>query len=99
MAIIVKRPRARIDLAEIWEYIAEDNVEQADAFIGTIDRAFHALAEQPDMGRWRDELAKSLRSLPVGRYIVFYLPLPDGVEIVRVLHGARDLYALFHEED
>ena|ERR1039457_4993304 len=99
MSIIVKHPRARIDLAEIWEYIAEDNVEQADAFIETIDQRFHALAEQPNMGRLRDELAEGVRSFSIGRYIVFYLPLSKGVEIVRVLHGARDLNALFHEED
>jgi toxin ParE1/3/4 len=74
-------------------------VSQADAFIETIDQKFHLLAEQPNMGRLRDELVEDLRSFPVGRYIVFYLSLPKGVEIVRVLHGARDLDALFHEED
>ena len=96
MPIIVKRPRARIDLAEIWVNIAEDNVARADAFIETIDQKFHILSEQPKMGRLRDELEEGLRSFPVGRYIIFYLPLPQGIEIVRVLHGARDLDALFH---
>jgi len=48
----------------------------------------------------RDELAADLRSFPVGRYVIYYRSLPNGVEIVRVLHSARDLNAdFFAEED
>jgi len=50
------------------------------------------------MGRSRPGLATDLRSLPVGRYVIFYVPLPKGVEIVRVLHGARDIESVLHEE-
>lgn len=98
MARIVKRPRALADLAEIWAYIADDSTKNADAFAGLIDEKFHALARQPGMGRARPELGKSLRSFPVGRYVIFYLPLPKGVEIVRVLHGARDIEEVFTDE-
>ena len=48
-------------------------------------------ATQPQMGRPRDELSTGLRSLPHGRYVVFYVPLADGIEVVRVLHGSRDI--------
>jgi toxin ParE1/3/4 len=85
-------------LAEIWAYIADDSTEHADAFAALIDDKFHALARQPGMGRARPELDKSLRSFAVGRYVIFYLPLPKGVEIVRVLHGARDIEAFFSDE-
>ncbi|MFH0789091.1 MAG: type II toxin-antitoxin system RelE/ParE family toxin [Pseudomonadota bacterium] len=98
MPVIITRPLAGSDLVEIWGYIAEDNEAQADAFIDTLDRKIHILAERPNMGRPRDELAKDLRSFPVGRYVIFYIPLADGVEIVRVLHGARDLDALFNPD-
>lgn len=91
MPVIIKRPCARTDLIEIWDYIADDSEARADAFIDTIDRKIRALAEQPNMGRARDELETGLRSFPVGRYVIFYLPIPEGVDIVRVLHGARDL--------
>lgn len=47
------------------------------------------------MGRLRDELTEGLRSFPVGRYVIFYRIVQDGVEIVRVLHGARDLDSIF----
>jgi toxin ParE1/3/4 len=49
------------------------------------------LAEFPGLGRQRDELGPAVRSFPVGNCIIFYLPLADGVEVIRVLHGARDI--------
>ncbi len=99
MTAIIKTPRARSDLAEIWDYIADDSEERADAFIDTIDQKLRALAARPGMGRFRDELVDGLRSFPVGRYVIFYRTLPEAIEIVRVLHGARDLDSFFHPDD
>jgi hypothetical protein len=50
------------------------------------------------MGRVRDELAADLRSFPFGRYVIFYEPIEDGIDVVRVLHGARDIDAVFGED-
>jgi toxin ParE1/3/4 len=50
------------------------------------------------MGRSRDELLPGLRSFPFGRYILFYLPLTDGVDLIRVLHSARDIDAVFSSD-
>jgi toxin ParE1/3/4 len=50
------------------------------------------------IGRARPELFADLRSLPFGRYVIFYLPRKRGIEVVRVLHGARDLKSLFDED-
>jgi toxin ParE1/3/4 len=47
------------------------------------------------MGRRRPELAPGIHGFPVGRYVVFYRPSSNGIEIVRVLHGARDLEQQF----
>ena len=99
MSSIVLLPRAIGDLAEIWDYIADDSEARADAFIDLLDGKIHTLARRPHMGRAREELAEGLRSFPVGRYIIFYRPMPKSIEIIRVLHGARDLHALFDEED
>jgi len=99
MPIIIKRPRARSDLSEIWNYIAEGNETLADAFVGLIDQKFHGLAGHPNLGRSRNELEEGLRSFPVGMYIIFYRVIPAGVEIVRVLHGSRDLNAIFNSDD
>jgi len=86
---------ARSDLEEIWCYIAQDNPDMADRFIHALVSRFPLLATMPEMGRSREELSPRLRSLSVGHYILFYRPMVNGVEIARVLHGARDLPPLF----
>jgi len=99
VAVIVLQPRAKADLSDIWQFIAEDSDDQADAFIDLIDQKFQLLAQQSGLGRRREELAEGLRSFPVGRYVIFYLPIPGGVQIVRVLHGARDIEAALTKPD
>lgn len=86
---------ARADLDEIWLYIAQDNPDAADRFICALVTRFPRLASMPEMGRRREELAPHLRSLAFGNYVIFYRPMEKGVEIARVLHGARDLPPLF----
>lgn len=82
---------ARKDLDEIWFYIASDNPDAADRYVRSLISRFPLLASMPHIGRLREELAPRVRSLPVGRHVIFYFPMEDGVEIVRVLHGSRDL--------
>jgi toxin ParE1/3/4 len=53
------------------------------------------LAGQPLLGRLRPELAPNLRSFPVDNHVIFYRPIDHGIEVARVLHGARDIDALF----
>jgi toxin ParE1/3/4 len=96
MPEVAIRPRARIDIAEIWEFIAEDSEPQADAFVDRFDAEFLLLAQQPGIGRKRDELLAGLRSFPFERYMIFYFAIPDGIEVVRVLHSARDVDVQFH---
>ena len=88
-------PAARSDLDEIWFFIAQDDPEAADKFIRAIVSRFPKLAAMPELGRQREELSPRLRSFPVGRYVVFYRPMENGIETARVLHGARDLPPLF----
>lgn len=99
MANILKRPRAKADLVEIWDYIADDSENRADAFIETVNQKLTVLAERPNIGRARDELGKNIRSFPVGRYVIFYMPIQGGIDVVRVLHGARDLDISFGSEE
>jgi toxin ParE1/3/4 len=96
MPTIIKRPYVHTDLVEIWDNIADDSEARADKFIDELDAVFRKLARKPMLGRLRDELAKDMRSFPYGNYLIFFLPLEDGVEIVRVLYGGRDLNAIFH---
>jgi toxin ParE1/3/4 len=88
-----KSQQAEIDVTSIWNYIAVDNVKAADALIDRIERTFDMLAEQPFAGRARGDLLPKLRSFPVGSYVIFYFPIPDGVEVVRVMSGRQDVDA------
>jgi len=85
---------ANSDLLEVWIYVAEDSEEAADGLIDEFARLFDQLADNPGLGRLRDDLGSRLRSFPVKTYLVFYRPLDDGVEVARVLSGYRDLAAL-----
>lgn len=97
MPVVLKRPRAVDDLIEIWDHIAEDSVARADTFIDYVDEALGLLATQPMLGRSREELRRSLRSFPIGRYVIFYEVIADGIAIVRVLHSAGDIGAQLDE--
>ena len=94
MARFVLTAEARNDLDEIWQYIAVESEITADKVIAEIIQRFPRLAEFPEMGRERTELAAFIRSFPVGRYIIFYRSGELGIAIVRILHGARDIEGL-----
>jgi toxin ParE1/3/4 len=87
--------RARRNLLEIWRYIADDNETAADRFIDLLVQRFQLLGKNPHAGRSRDELRSGYRSFPVGQYVVFYRIAEPGVQIMHVLHGKRDLDAIF----
>jgi toxin ParE1/3/4 len=91
MARVTHRPEAEADVLEIWGFIADDSVSEADRWIDRLDEKFALWATQPMIGRLREELAPSLRSMPFGRYVVFFVPLADGIDVVRVLQGSRDV--------
>jgi toxin ParE1/3/4 len=91
MPTVRRTSQAELDLLEIGSRIAADNPLAADRWLDLLEQKCQLLATMPELGRRRDELAAQLRSLAVGEYVLFYLPQTDGVEIIRVLHGARDL--------
>jgi toxin ParE1/3/4 len=99
MAIILKKPLAQADLLDIWNFIANDSFEKADRLLKKIDNQLKILASNPGMGKKRDSLAPNLRSFPVGNYLIFYCPINQGIEVIRILHGARDIQSLFEEDD
>ena len=88
-------PRASEDLTEIWSYIADDSLANADSFIDKLYETMQVLSRQPGSGRHREEIAPGIQSFPFGRYIIFYRAVTRGIEIVRVLHGARDIENIF----
>jgi toxin ParE1/3/4 len=91
------RPLAEADLLDIWDFIAEDSEAKADRFLDVLNQKLQAIAQMPGMGRRREELAPGLRSFPVRNYSLFYQITEDGIDVVRVIHGSRDIEALFEE--
>jgi toxin ParE1/3/4 len=94
MAQVVRSPRAEEDLQEIWLYIAADNVDAADRVLDDLGRKLLNLAEHPQMGASRPDIAPGLRLLPIGNYLVLYQIRDDTVDIVRIVRGGRNLIDL-----
>lgn len=91
--------QAAQDIENIWKYLAENNLKAADRLFDTLRESFPKLAKFPQMGKQRSELAPLLRSFPVKNYLIFYRPIDEGVEIVRILHGSQDVETLFQDQD
>jgi toxin ParE1/3/4 len=97
MPTIERTARAEEDLIDIWLYIAHDDVRAADRLLDDIEEKFLLLADQPGLGPARPDIAPELRYLPVKRYLILYREITGGIEIVRVVHGARDVPALMRD--
>lgn len=99
---ILVRPAAERDVDEQAEYLAlQAGVEMGLRFYQASEETFLLLAKRPGIGRtmaFRNRSLTGIRMFPLKgfpRHLVFYLPLQDGVEIVRLLHGSRDIGSLF----
>ena len=91
-------PRAAADLDDIWFYVANESssVRVANRLIDSITRRFFQLARHPYLGRARDDdFGPGSRSFPVGEYVIAYCIDHQDVLILRVVHGRRDIEALF----
>ena len=91
MPVLRFADRAQHDLDEIGTYIERNDPTNASRFVDRLEAHCRLLSRHLLLGRSRSEFRPGLRSFPFGRYLIFYRPIDDGVEIVRVLHGARDL--------
>ncbi|MGO9463795.1 MAG: type II toxin-antitoxin system RelE/ParE family toxin [Isosphaeraceae bacterium] len=95
---IVKLPRAERDLIIYYAYLGDQrSLETADRFLDAVDTTLALIAESPGIGvphQTSNPRLAGLRSLPVSkfkRYLLFYQTFDDRIELVRVLHGARDV--------
>lgn len=88
---------ARQDLEDIFRYIAQDNTAAAARQIRQLQARWRSLLDQPRMGTKRDELEPTLRSVTEGNYVIYYRTVPEGIELVRVLHTSRDSRRAFNQ--
>jgi toxin ParE1/3/4 len=86
--------RAREDLIDIWSFIAVDNTAAADRLLDSLVERAEILRLHPDAGPLREDIAPQLRVLSFPPYVLLYRSVDEMIEIVRVVHGARDQAAL-----
>lgn len=97
MTRIIKRPAAKRDLIEQADFIAQENLEAALRFLDAAEKTFAQLARLPRIGKSRkvrSQVFANVRQFPITgfeKHLVFYRPIKGGIEVLRVLHGARDL--------
>lgn len=91
MPIVDKHPQAKVDLLEIWFYIAKDSPVAADQFLDTLDEKFKMIAHSPYVGVAR----YGFRMFPVEDYNIFYSPIEEGIQVVRVLSAKRNTDTVF----
>ena len=103
---VTQRPRARLDLLEQFVYFGEEtSVELAERYIAAVDATCLRLVSHPQSGVLYDSGITRLRGLrraPVRgfeRYLLFYLPHEDGIDVIRVVHAARDIQNVFAEDE
>ncbi len=102
---LILRPRADLDIDHQFEYLAvEAGLVTAQRFLKVLRRTCESLKETPELGSERTFAARRLAGLRVWpvkgfrRHLIFYIPSAEAIEIVRVLHGARDLLSLLVDE-
>lgn len=95
MADILFTEFAEDDLKKIWHDLAEINPASAAKLLNEFYQKFLLISDNSKMGRSYDEFIVNLRSFPHKKYIIFYFPTERGIEVFRVLHGARDIEDLF----
>lgn len=97
MARLIISPQAEFDLVDIGVYITQlsGSRERARNFLASIRQTCELLATQPETGQLRTEFfTGQYRSFSVGNYVIYYFSVPNGIQVARILHGARDHGAL-----
>ena len=85
------------DLNEICEFIGQTNIKVATKLFDNIREKCKLVSSFPNMGKDYSWILSDLRGFIVNEYIIFYYPLENGIEIIRVVYGKRDLSAVFEE--
>jgi toxin ParE1/3/4 len=90
--------QAEADLDELWAHIAEANPSAADRMVDAVLESSRTHVRFPNMGQNRDDLGPGLRCFVVSPFVIFYRPVEGTIEILRILHGARDIDTILGPE-
>ena len=98
---IIKRPAAGRDIEECFVHIAQDNLDIGVTFLVAVEDSLERLADFPFIGTTRDFQDKELPSVKVWpvkgfeNYLIFYTANEDVIDVIRLLHGSRDIEGIF----
>ncbi|MEY4210532.1 MAG: hypothetical protein RLZ92_912 [Pseudomonadota bacterium] len=84
-------PLAAQDIENIGDFIVQDSPTRALRFMAELQKQCQKICINPDGYRKRIEIAPEIRSCAYGSYVIFFESNQNSVEIIRVLHGARDI--------
>ena len=91
------------DLRAITDHIAADSSAASERVLDALLASFELLGENPEAGMLRNDLRQDIRMFvpgpPAGNYVIFYYPMPNGIEVSDVIHASRDWQALFVRKD
>lgn len=84
-------PRAKDDLANIWDYTTKRwGVDRAERYLRQIQAGIEAAVAEPKLGRTCDDIRPGYRKYPIGSHVLFYRALGDCIDVVRILHARMD---------
>ncbi|MCK4658477.1 MAG: type II toxin-antitoxin system RelE/ParE family toxin [Phycisphaerae bacterium] len=99
MSRYVLTPAAELDLGEIEAYLSQQSQDSTSRVLTQLHTAMLRLAEMPGLGHLRQDLAgEALRFWTVYSYLIVYRPDTKPLQIIRVLHGARDVKAILDRQ-
>jgi toxin ParE1/3/4 len=87
--------RAAIDVTTIWSYIAERSFPSADEWVVSVDEKLRLLAANPTMGERVDYLRAGARRVTLGKFVLYFESIDNGIRLLRVVHSARQIDELF----
>lgn len=94
MPRLIIAPSAQQDLSDIYDYIARDKPISAANWFEKIEEKCKLIAATPAFGERRPEYGTHIRSSVVGRYVIFFRQIENGIEVARVIAGDRDIRSL-----
>jgi toxin ParE1/3/4 len=94
MAVARFSVSARADMWEIFTYIARDKPVAASRWVDSIEEKCDFISATANFGERRPDFGADIRSHVVGRYVIFFRYIENGIEVVRVVAGDRDTTTL-----
>jgi toxin ParE1/3/4 len=101
---IIKRPQVIQDLIELATYLAEDSLDISERFLFSAEKTFQKLSQFPQRGKlsnFKHPQLIDIRQQAIEgfrKYVIFYRLTDSEVEIIRVIHGARDIEAILEQD-